>query len=58
MTTRGKPVAVVLAVEACERLVAAKPSLTEYLLSGPVWDDDFAYEVNRRSTTMIRLVDL
>ncbi|TIL77241.1 MAG: prevent-host-death protein, partial [Mesorhizobium sp.] len=30
----------------------------EYLLTGPVWDDDFAEEVNRRSDTMIRDIDL
>jgi len=54
----GKPAAVVLAVEDYERLVGVKPSLTEYLLSGPEWDDDFIEEVNRRSNTMIRVIDL
>ncbi|QKD01244.1 type II toxin-antitoxin system Phd/YefM family antitoxin [Mesorhizobium loti] len=55
---RGKPAAVVLAVEDYEPLVGAKPSLADYLLSGPEWDDDFAEEVNRRSNTMIRGIDL
>ncbi|WP_246681834.1 type II toxin-antitoxin system Phd/YefM family antitoxin [Mesorhizobium sp. B1-1-1] len=32
---RGQPSAVVLAVEDYERLVGAKPSLAQYLLSGP-----------------------
>ncbi|TPJ73832.1 type II toxin-antitoxin system Phd/YefM family antitoxin [Mesorhizobium sp. B2-7-1] len=49
ITLRGKPAAVVLAAEEYERLVGSKPSLVEYLLSGPEWDDEFAEEVNRRS---------
>jgi hypothetical protein len=55
---RGKPAVVVLAAEHCQRLVGAKPSLAEYLLSGPEWDDDFIENVNRRSETMIRDIDL
>lgn len=58
ITLRGKPTAVVLAVEDYEKLVGAKPSLAEYLLSGPEWSDDFIEEVTRRSVTMIRDVDL
>lgn len=49
ITLRGKPAAVVLSAEEYERLVGSKPSLAEYLLSGPEWDDDFVEEVNRRS---------
>ncbi|MHB9415557.1 hypothetical protein ACYG9U_02410 [Mesorhizobium sp. W033] len=40
-----------------DQLIGAKPSLAEYLLSGPAWDDDFVEEVNRRSETMIRPVE-
>ena len=58
ITLRGKPAAVVLAPKDYERLVRAQPSLAEYLLSGPEWDDEFVEEVNRRSETMIRAVDL
>ncbi|UDL87706.1 type II toxin-antitoxin system prevent-host-death family antitoxin [Mesorhizobium sp. PAMC28654] len=58
ISVRGMPVAVVLAVEDSERFVAEKPSLAEYRLSGPEWDDDLVEEVNRRSNTMIRAVDL
>ncbi|WP_404925628.1 type II toxin-antitoxin system Phd/YefM family antitoxin [Mesorhizobium sp. ORM16] len=58
ITVRGQPSAVVLAVEDYERLVGAKPSLAQYLLSGPVWDDEFVEEVNRRPNTMIRAVHL
>ncbi|WP_245456278.1 type II toxin-antitoxin system Phd/YefM family antitoxin [Mesorhizobium sp. M2A.F.Ca.ET.043.05.1.1] len=57
ITQHGKPVAVVLAVADYEKLIGAKPSLAEYLLSGPEWDDAFAEEVNRRPETMIRDID-
>ena len=49
ITLRGRPAAVVIAAEEYERLTKAEPSLAEYLLSGPDWDDDFVEEVNRRS---------
>ncbi|TPN17469.1 type II toxin-antitoxin system Phd/YefM family antitoxin [Mesorhizobium sp. B2-1-3] len=58
IAVRGQPSAVVLAVEDYERWVGAKPSLAQYLLSGPVWDDEFVEEVNRRPNTMIRAVHL
>ncbi|MBA1144550.1 type II toxin-antitoxin system Phd/YefM family antitoxin [Mesorhizobium neociceri] len=58
ITLRGKPAAVVMAAEEYERLVGSKPSLAEYLLSGPEWDDDFVEEVNRRSKGPGRDVDL
>ncbi|TIV08040.1 MAG: type II toxin-antitoxin system prevent-host-death family antitoxin [Mesorhizobium sp.] len=54
----GKPVAVLLAVADYEKLIGAKPSLAEYLLSGPEWDDEFVEEVNRRPETIIRDIDL
>lgn len=57
ITLRGKPAAVVLAPEDYDRLVGAKPSLAEYLLTGPTWDDDFVEEVNRRPEAMIRPVE-
>ena len=58
ITVRGKPTAVVLSPEDYDRLVGATPSLAEYLLSGPVWDDDFVEEVNRRPKTKIQVIDL
>ncbi len=58
VTLRGERAAVVLSVEDYDRLAGKKKSLAYYLLTGPVWDDDFAEEVNRRSETMIRDVDL
>ncbi|CAH2401325.1 Antitoxin (modular protein) [Mesorhizobium escarrei] len=54
VTLRGERAAVVLSAEDYDRLSGKKKSLAEYLLTGPVWDDDFAEEVNRRSDTMIR----
>jgi PHD/YefM family antitoxin component YafN of YafNO toxin-antitoxin module len=50
---RGERAAVVLPAEDYDRL-----SEKEYLLTGPVWHDDFAEEVNRRPDTFIRDVDL
>lgn len=58
VTLRGERAAVVLSAEDYDRLAGKKKSLAEYLLTGPVWDDDFAEEVNRRSDSMIRNVDL
>ncbi|WP_421915734.1 type II toxin-antitoxin system Phd/YefM family antitoxin [Mesorhizobium sp.] len=58
VTLRGERAAVVLSAEAYDRLAGKKKSLAQYLLTGPVWDDDFAEEINRRSDTMIRNVDL
>ncbi|MER8655899.1 prevent-host-death protein [Mesorhizobium sp. M0847] len=57
ITLRRKPAAVVLSPDDYDQLIGAKPSLAEYLLSGPAWDDDFVEEVNRRSETMIRPVE-
>ncbi|WP_352984708.1 type II toxin-antitoxin system Phd/YefM family antitoxin [Mesorhizobium sp. M0772] len=54
ITLRGKPAAVALSPDDYDQLIGAKPSLAEYLLSGPAWDDDFDEEVNRRSKTIIR----
>lgn len=58
VTLRGERAAVVLSVEDYDRLSGKKKSLAAYLLTGPVWDDDFAEEVSRRPETMIRDVDL
>jgi prevent-host-death family protein len=58
VTLRGERAAVVLSAEDYDRLAGKKKTLAEYLLTGPVWDDDFAEEVNHRSDTMIRNVDL
>ncbi|RRH90908.1 type II toxin-antitoxin system Phd/YefM family antitoxin [Mesorhizobium tamadayense] len=58
ITLRGKPAAVVLAAEDYDRLSGKTKTLAEYLLTGPVWDDSFAEEVNRRPDTMLRDIDL
>jgi prevent-host-death family protein len=58
VTLRGERAAVVLSAEDYDRLAGKKKNLAEYLLTGPVWDDEFVEEVNRRSDTMIRDVDL
>lgn len=61
VTLRGKPAAVVISVEDYERLAAPRPvkSLGRFLLDeGPVWDDDFVEEVNRRNKNPARDIDL
>lgn len=58
VTLRGKRAAVVLSVEEYEKLLSKKPSLGEFLLSGPVWDDDFVEEVNKRNKSVARDIDL
>ena len=57
ITLRGKPAVVVISTEEYEALSSKKPSLGELLLSGPVWDDDFVEEVNRRDKSPTRDVD-
>jgi prevent-host-death family protein len=57
VTVRGKPTAVVISIEEFERLSPGKPSLAEFLLSGPPWDDDFVEEVNRRNKSTARDID-
>ena len=57
VTLRGKRAAVVLSFEEYEKLTSKKPSLGEFLLSGPVWDDDFVEEVNRRNKSVARDID-
>jgi prevent-host-death family protein len=60
VTLRGKPAVVVMSVEDADRITTTKPrkSLGEFLLEeGPVWDDDFVEEVNRRNKTPAREID-
>jgi prevent-host-death family protein len=57
ITLRGKPAVIVIAADEYERLAQKTPSLGEYLLSGPEWDDDFVEEVNRRSKIPSRDID-
>ena len=57
VTVRGEPAVVVLSTEEYEKLVGKRKSIAEYLLSGPVWDEEFAAEVERRSDTMIRDIE-
>lgn len=57
VTVRGKPTAVVMSIDEFERLAPKKPSLAEFLLSGPPWDDEFVEEVNRHNKTPARDID-
>ncbi len=49
VTLRGEPTAVVLSKHDYDRLKEKKPSLTEFILSGPAWDDDIVELINQRS---------
>ena len=54
VTLRGERAAVVLSAEAFDALTAARPSLVDHLLSGPLWPDDVADAVNARAKTPSR----
>jgi prevent-host-death family protein len=58
VSVRGKPAAVVLSAEAYAALVQPRPSLAEYLLSGPAWPDDLVELINDRARDTGRAVDL
>jgi prevent-host-death family protein len=53
VTVHGKPAAVVLSAEAYAILTKPRPSLADFLLSGPAWPDDLVDLINdrARSTT-------
>ncbi len=54
VTLRGERAAVVLSARDYDRLTAARPSLVDHLLSGPVWDDELADAVAKRAKTPSR----
>lgn len=49
VTLRGARTAVVLSAEDYDRLNEKKPTLAEFILSGPKLDDDVVDEINRRN---------
>lgn len=57
VTLRGKRAAVVLSFDEYEKLTSQKPSLGEFLLAGPGWDDEFVEEVNSRNKSVARDID-
>jgi len=58
VTHRGADTAIVLSVEEYRRLNAARPSLVEFLLGGPKWDDETIAVINDRSKDTGRDIDL
>ena len=58
VTLHGKPAAVVLSADAYADLTTPRPSLTEYLLSGPPWPDDMVEMINDRARDTGRDVEL
>ncbi len=47
-----------LSAEAYAALIQPRPSLTDYLLSGPAWPDDLVDLINDRARDTGRAVDL
>jgi prevent-host-death family protein len=58
VTVHGKPAAVVLSPDTYAALTKSRPSLTEYLLSGPAWPDDLVDLINERARDTGRDTDL
>ncbi|HEX3937800.1 MAG TPA: type II toxin-antitoxin system Phd/YefM family antitoxin [Xanthobacteraceae bacterium] len=58
VTYRGADTAVVLSVEEYRNLNAARPSLVEFLLAAPKWDDETIAVINDRSKDTGRDIDL
>jgi len=58
VTYRGADTAVILSIEEYRRLEAKRPSLVEFLLSGPKWDDETIADINDRSKDTGRDIDL
>jgi prevent-host-death family protein len=58
VSVHGKPTAVLLSAEAYAALIQPRPSLTDYLLSGPAWPDDLVDLINDRARDTGRAVDL
>jgi hypothetical protein len=49
---------VVLSADAYIALITPRPSLTDYLLSGPVWSDELVDQVNDRARDTGRDIEL
>jgi len=58
VTHRGVAAAVVLSIEEYRRLEATRPSLVDYLLTGPTLDDEAVALINDRSRDTGRAIDL
>jgi len=58
VSVRGEPAVVVISEKTFAELTAARPSLVDSLLDGPVWPDDLVEAVNARSEDTDRDVDL
>ena len=58
VTLRGERTAVILSAEEYDRMAKRRNTIVAYPPEGPGREDKFAEEVNRRSDTMIRDIDL
>lgn len=57
VTLRGERAAVVISAADYDSLIAKRPTLVDHLLSGPMWDDEFAAAVTARSKVPSRDVE-
>jgi prevent-host-death family protein len=57
ITVHGKAAAVLLSAEAYDALTATKPRFTDYLLSGPAWEDVLVEAINDRPRDAARDID-
>jgi prevent-host-death family protein len=58
VTIHGKPAAVVVSAESYAALTTPRPSLTDYLLSGPSWPDELVEQINDRARDTGREVEV
>ncbi|MCI0466528.1 MAG: type II toxin-antitoxin system Phd/YefM family antitoxin [Beijerinckiaceae bacterium] len=49
VTLRGERAVIVVAAKDYDTLTAKRPSLADYILSGPAWPDDLVETINTRS---------
>ena len=58
VTHRGADSAVVLSMEAYQKLNAARPSFAQHILNGPTLEDEFVDLINERNKDTGRDIDL
>jgi prevent-host-death family protein len=54
VTLRGERTAIIISAKDYDALIASRPSLVDYLLTGPVWDDEFVEAVTTRDKSPSR----
>jgi prevent-host-death family protein len=57
VTLRGERAAVLVSADEYDRLTRQRPTMVDYLLNGPDFDDELAEDINRRSKGPVRSED-